>query len=319
MTQQMQPSAVDGLFNHPKTLPTWLLYDDAGSQIYTRITGLPEYYLTRAEAEIFAQQGERIVERALAGAGEVSIVELGAGSSEKTELFLRAVVRAHGNFVHLACDIERGALELGVARLREAFPQCDVRGFVGTHEAAGAAIAELAGRQLVLFIGSSIGNLSDEQATAMLSALRARLRSDGGLLLGTDLKKQPERLLAAYDDAAGVTAQFTLNILTRLNRELDADFNLEHFRHVACWNAQASDIEIYIESTQAQTVAIGRVNRTVSFTAGERVLVEISAKYDLERVERLLRAAGFERAETFIDSAGDFAVHLARCVPLGEP
>ena len=181
MTQQMQPSAVDGLFNHPKTLPTWLLYDDAGSQIYTRITGLPEYYLTRAEAEIFAQQGERIVERALAGAGEVSIVELGAGSSEKTELFLRAVVRAHGNFVHLACDIERGALELGVARLREAFPQSDVRGFVGTHEAAGAAIAELAGRQLVLFIGSSIGNLSDEQATAMLSALRARLRSDGGL------------------------------------------------------------------------------------------------------------------------------------------
>ena len=314
MTNRADPSVISGLLEDPKNLPTWLLYDDVGSELYRQITGLPEYYLTRAEAEILEHQGDEIARRASAGASELSTVELGAGSSEKTELFLRAMVRQRGGCVHLACDIEAAALESGAARLKASLPSLDVRTFVGTHQAAGVEIAKLPGRQVVLFIGSSIGNFPDEEAIRLLQGLRRHLREDAFLVLGTDLEKPLARLLPAYDDSAGVTAAFTLNVLARLNRELGARFDIEAFRHVALWNEVSHNIEIFIESRKHQQVFVGAGHREIEFAAGERVLLEISAKYDLARVDSLLGPAGFRRAESYFDAASDFAVHLARCV-----
>lgn len=301
-----------GLLRERKALPAWLLYDEAGCALYERITRLPEYYLTRAEAEIFDRHGEAIVAAASHDGARLSVAELGAGSAVKTEALLAAVVRRQGPSRYLASDIAPAAIEAAALRLRGSLPEVEVALCAGAHEALVPALAALPDRQLLLFIGSSIGNFPDDGAVSLLAAMRVGLRRDGLLLLGTDLRKEPAVLRAAYDDAAGVTAAFSLNLLTRLNRELGADFDLEGFRHVAEWDEAASNIEIFLEARRAQRVRIEALGAEVHFASGERIHTESSAKYDLPRVERLLGAAGLVRAESWYDGERRFAVHLAR-------
>ncbi len=301
-----------GLFSSPKSLPTWLLYDEAGCAIYDEITLLPEYYPTRAEAEIFSRHGDAMVAQMREGVPRVAVAELGAGTAEKTEILLDAVVRAQGSCVFLACDIAGGAVSQAAERIADTLPTVDVRTVAGTHDAAGPHVAALADRQVLLHIGSSIGNLRDDEAARMLAAARRHLRRDAVLVLGTDLKKDPEVLRAAYDDASGVTARFSKNTLVRLNRELGAAFDVDGFRHVAEWDEAGSNIEIYLEATRAQSVRIEALDAAVDFAAGERVHIETSAKYDLARVDAILAAAGFSRVISYYDGAHRFAVHLAR-------
>lgn len=304
-----------GLTATPKRLPPYLFYDAAGSALYERITALPEYYPTRTERAILARHATELVAAAAEGSdAPLHVVELGAGSASKTVLVLDAVVARQGRCVYVPVDVSASALDEARARIEADMPGVEVRPFVGHHHDAFRTVRALGPRRLVLFIGSSIGNYDDDEAVALLRGAREALVPGGALLLGTDLRKDPARLVAAYDDAEGVTAAFNRNMLARINRDLGGHFDPTTFRHIALWNAPASRIEMHLESTVAQWVRIDALDLTVDFAAGERIHTESSVKYDLSHVDRLLDAAGFVRAITRTDDAGLFAVHLARAV-----
>jgi len=301
----------EGLGAAPRRLPPWLFYDAEGSRLFEAITRLPEYYLTRVERELLEAHADEIVALA-AGDARLHVVELGAGTAEKSQLILAAAVRRQGHTLFLPVDVSGEALEAAVARLARELPAVEVRPLRLHHEAALGEVASLGPRRLVLFIGSSIGNLEDAEAVALLSRVRASLAPGGALLLGADRKKDPAVLLPAYDDAAGVTAAFNLNLLRRLNRELDARFDLGAFRHVALWNEAASRIEMHLESQRPQEVRIEALDLTVRLARGERIHTESSHKYDEATIDRILGEAGFRRERTFTDPGGLFGVHLAR-------
>jgi L-histidine Nalpha-methyltransferase len=302
-----------GLSSTPKSLPAYLFYDDEGSRLYEQITELDEYYPTRTERAILAQHAADIVRRVRLDATEpLRIVELGAGTATKTTLLLEAVIAEQGECVFVPIDVSRAALDEATDRLARELPAVDVQPFVGRHEAAFDTIRALGPRRLVLFIGSSIGNFDDAAALALLRGVRKSLTPGGALLLGTDLRKDPARLVAAYDDASGVTAAFNRNILRHINRELGAGFEPERFRHVAVWNDDASRIEMHLESREAHDVHIGAIDLVVRLGEGERIHTESSVKYDLPRIDALLGAAGFTRETTYSDEEQLFAVHLAR-------
>lgn len=303
-----------GLTATPKQLPPYLFYDAAGSELYERITELEEYYPTRTERAILTEHAQTLV-RLMRGADTsdlpLHLVELGAGSASKTTLLLQALVEQQGQCTYLPIDVSGSALEQASLRLRQELPAVTVQPFVGQHLEALDAIEALGGRTWVLFIGSSVGNLEDEQAIALFKAIRQRLQPGGGLLLGTDLRKSPAVLVPAYDDREGVTAAFNLNMLSHVNRLCDGTFDPAQFRHVALWNEAASRIEMHLESLRAQEVTLRALSLTLSFQAHERIHTESSIKYDLPRVDSLFEPAGFKRKQTFTDAAGLFGVHLA--------
>ncbi|MBK6514910.1 MAG: L-histidine N(alpha)-methyltransferase [Polyangiaceae bacterium] len=302
-----------GLSSTPKQLPPYLFYDEEGSRLYEQITELPEYYPTRTERAILERHATDIVSRVASGSeAPLRVVELGAGTATKTRLVLEAVVQRQGRCLFMPIDVSRAALEEAEEHLARDLPSVDVRPFVGLHSEALQTIRALGPRRLVLFIGSSIGNFEDDEALELLRGVRAALAAGGALLLGTDLRKDPERLVPAYDDAAGVTAAFNRNVLTRINRELGGSFDPSAFEHVALWNEQASRIEMHLESKEDQSVLIERLGLVVHLKQGERIHTESSIKYDLARVDALLSAAGFERETTYTDDEDLFAVHLAR-------
>ncbi len=312
------PSIADdvrrGLSASPKSLSPYLLYDVEGSRLYELITALPEYYLTRAEREIFDSRAAEIVARvATPGGRPLRVIELGAGSASKTEVLLRAVVQRQGRCTYVPIDVSTTAIRSARHRLQAALPQVEVQPLAMMHEQALRALTEApAAPSLVLFIGSSIGNFEDDEAGSLLSGLRAALGAGTWLLLGTDLRKSPDVLLPAYDDAAGVTAAFNKNLLTRINRELGGHFDLDLFRHVARWNDDASRIEMHLQSTRPQEIVVDGLGLCARFDAGETIHTESSIKYDLPRVERLLSAGGFARELTLYDASRRFALHLAR-------
>lgn len=302
-----------GLTAPGKWLPSYLFYDEEGSRIYEQITELPEYYPTRTERLILERHADEIVALAAEGSeAPLQVIELGAGTASKTKLLLQAVVARQKRCVFLPIDVSASALDEAKERLRTELPAVEVRPFVGHHQEAFREIACMGPRRLVLFIGSSIGNFEDHDAIELLRGVRQSLAPGGALLLGTDLRKSPEVLVPAYDDAQGVTAAFNKNMLARLNRELKAHFDLDAFRHVALWNEGESRIEMHLESQRAQHVLVEAIDRTISFQKGERIHTESSIKYDLPRVDRLLSACNFRRERTFTDPAQLFAVHLAR-------
>ncbi len=306
-------AVASGLLRDHKSLPAWMFYDATGSSLYERITTLPEYYLTRAERAIFEQRSDDIVAAAL-GTSEapLQVIELGAGTATKSQLLLRAVVRSQGGCRFMPIDVSHSALQSAVERLAREEPAVKVTPKVAYHEQAFPDIRLLGPRQLVLFIGSSIGNYDAETARTLLRGVRGCLLEGGALLLGTDLWKSPAILVPAYDDAQGVTAAFNMNLLVRINRELEADFNLNQFKHVALWNEQDSRIEMHLESLTAQRVHVRALDAEVSFFRGERIHTESSVKYRLSDVEALLQASGFSLERTFFDPKELFAVHLAR-------
>jgi dimethylhistidine N-methyltransferase len=300
-----------GLTAQPKTLPPYLFYDDAGSRLYERITELPEYYLTRAERGILSSRARDVVQRVQRDSGSLAVIELGAGSASKTEILLRAVLERGARCAYFPIDVSVSALAGATRRLAETLPRVRVRALPGTYDRALQALGDVPSPRLVLFLGSSIGNMPDHEASALLRRVRRALTGEVWLLVGTDLRKDPEVLHAAYDDEAGVTAAFNKNLLARINRELGGHFDLARFVHVARWNARDSRIEMHLESTGAHDVAVEALRMRVRFEAGETIHTESSAKYDLPRVERLLAAGGFARAVTYTDPELGFAVHLA--------
>jgi L-histidine Nalpha-methyltransferase len=299
-----------GLISSPKTLRPWLFYDEAGSRLFEQITELPEYYLTRTERSILAEHSSAILTRAACGQ-RLRIVELGAGSASKTRLLLAAAAERQASVVYEPIDVSFTALEDACCRLERDIPEVEVLprvlDFTRELEFAPSRPGE---RRLVLYIGSSIGNFEPDEAIALLRRVRSHLAPGDGLLIGVDLTKDPETLLAAYDDAQGVTADFNLNLLVRLNRELDADFHLDAFAHCARWNAAASRIEMHLESLVRQSVRLAALDLDIEFEAGESIHTENSYKFRQGGAESLLTSAGFIPSATWTDPCRWFAVSL---------
>jgi len=296
-----------GLGTMPKSLPPKYFYDERGSELFDEITRLPEYYLTRAETLILRRHAAEIAELSRCE----SLVELGSGTSAKTGLLLRALLDGGTLREFVPLDVDPAVLTEATNALAAEYPGLSIAPFVGDFERDLAAVPP-GGRRMIAFIGSTIGNLEPLARSSLLRQVRAALRPGDTFLLGTDLVKDVGRLLRAYDDAAGVTAEFNRNVLVVVNRELAADFAVQEFQHVALWDAANEWIEMRLRSARAQTVRIDDLGLTVCFAAGEELRTEISAKFRSDKLRAELAAAGLQTLRFWTDPDGDFGLTLAQ-------
>ena len=305
---ELAQHVAEGLRKTPKSLSSMYFYDDAGSRLFQQIMALPEYYPTRTEFAIFRQHGAALAAALNPAAGqEFSLVELGAGDGAKTKLLLRELLRAGTDFTYAPVDISEGAMSGLVAALRTELPALRVAPVVEDYATALAQLRTWPGRKAVLFLGSNIGNFSPAERLSFLRQLAAPLAADDRLLIGFDLKKDPRRIRAAYDDAQGVTAAFNLNLLTRINRELGADFDLAHWQHYTDYNPLNGAVRSFLVSDCAQRVRIEALEQTVAFDAWEVIHTENSFKFTLTQIQALAAEAGLHVVATFTDAASDFA------------
>jgi L-histidine N-alpha-methyltransferase len=299
---------LDGLTRPLKELPPKHFYDARGSELFDAICELPEYYQTRTERLILETHADDIAERTAA----VELVELGSGSASKTRVLLDALASARTLERYVPVDVSATTVHAAADALVREYPGMSVHGVVGDFERHLTHLPEQIGPRLVAFLGGTLGNFTPGSRRRFLRGLRNVLGSDGYLLLGTDLVKDPRVIEAAYDDSAGVTAQFNLNVLHVLNRELDANFDVDAFEHVAFFDRQREWIEMRLRATDVQQVRIGALGLDIDFAAREELRTEISAKFTPERLADDLSAAGLELVELYTDPDDLFAVSLSR-------
>ncbi len=306
MAVALKRDARHGLLAHPKELPPKWFYDELGSLLFEAITRLPEYYPARREREILRAHAGDVA----AFNGADTVVELGSGSSEKTRVLLDALAGAGTLRRFIPFDVSEGILRSSGIAIADAYPGVEVRGVVGDFERHLGALPA-GGRRLVAFLGGTIGNLLPEQRKAFLSEVAGGMERGDALLLGTDLVKDPDRLVAAYDDSVGVTAAFNRNLLSVLNRELGADFVPPRYAHVASWNTDEERIEMRLRSLGEQEVALAAIDTSVVFADGEEMRTEVSAKFRRPGVEAELGSVGLEVQRWWTDAAGDYALSLS--------
>jgi len=295
-----------GLDSHPRTLPPKWLYDDAGSVLFDEITRLDEYYPFRAERAILEEHADEIV----TASGATTLVELGSGTSEKTRLLLDAFTAA-GQLTRFApVDVSEGILREASDQIATRYPGLEVAAVVGDFTLHLAQLPA-GGRRMVAFLGGTIGNLYLEERAAFLGALADVLEPGDSLLLGTDLVKSSDRLIAAYNDERGITADFVLNSLRVLNRELGADFDLDGFSYIPFWDAHMERMDLRLRSEMPQRVTIPGADLVLDLTSGEEIRVEISTKFRVSKIAGELESAGFGVTRVWTDEAGDFALTLA--------
>lgn len=295
-----------GLSSMPKRLPPKWFYDERGSQLFDDITRLDEYYPTRCETEILEREAAYIAKRT----GAHTLVELGSGTSTKTKLLLDAFAAA-GNLTHIVpFDVCAPILREAGPELARRYPGVQVDAVVGDFERHLGRLS-LGDATLVAFLGGTVGNLAPPERAKFLRELADQMESGDWLLLGTDLVKDPARLITAYDDPAGVTAEFNRNVLHVLNRELAGDLDPDRFGHVALWNAEQEWIEMHLRAGGAQHVRLGAIDLDVEFADGELLHTEISAKFTTDRITQELAAVGLDIVDLFTDDANDFAVTLS--------
>nr|WSW65066.1 L-histidine N(alpha)-methyltransferase [Streptomyces sp. NBC_00995] len=299
----LRADVLNGLTQQPKTLPPKWFYDARGSELFEEITRLPEYYPTRAEREILIDRAAEIA----AASGARTLVELGSGSSEKTRHLLDALADLHS---YVPVDVSESALRGAADALLKERPELSVHALIADFTAE-LALPDTPGPRLVAFLGGTIGNLLPAERAAFLSSVRSLLAPGDTLLLGTDLVKDETVLVAAYDDAAGVTAEFNRNVLSVVDRELGADFAADDFEHVARWNPRQEWIEMRLRARRALTVKIPELDLLVPFEEGEEMRTEVSAKFRKDGVRGELAAAGLRLSQWWTDSAGRFALSLA--------
>jgi len=310
MVRALEADVRAGLAAAPKTLPPKWFYDDRGSELFDEITRLPEYYPTRAERSILRDRADAIAKTT----GADTLVELGSGTSDKTRILLDAFAEAGTLRRFVPFDVSEETLRSAASAIAREYDDIDVHAVVGDFEHHLDQIPT-GGRRVVAFLGSTIGNFAPVERAEFLSEVAGSLAPDDSLLLGTDLVKDVGRLIAAYDDAAGVTAEFNRNVLRVLNRTLDANFDVDAFAHVARWDPIEEWIEMRLRANGAQKVVIDRLGMDVHFADGEELRTEISAKFRHQGVERELAAAGLQLTEWWTDTAGDFALSLSTPVP----
>jgi dimethylhistidine N-methyltransferase len=297
---------LEGFSRTPKSLPPKLLYDAAGSALFEQITCLPEYYPTRTEAGILTAHAEEICSHLRCN---VSVSELGAGTATKTRILLRSLVQRQFGVNYFPLDVSDAALKLAKDEVESELGTVKVHPQVGDFDNL-AFLEHQTPPRLVLYIGSSIGNLENDEAIALLQNIARNLSTGDKLLLGADLVKNAEVMHAAYDDDAGVTASFNKNLLVRINRELGGHFDPESFCHISFWNEAESRIELHLESACRQSVRIDALDMTLQFDQGERIHTENSYKYTVEHLENLLRSGGFRVEHAWTDPDSWFAVSL---------
>jgi L-histidine N-alpha-methyltransferase len=304
---------LDGLTRPAKELPPKHFYDARGSELFERICELPEYYPTRTERAILETRADAIV----AATGVRELVELGSGSAAKTRVLLDAMDRAGTLWRYVPFDVDGGMVRETAAALAAEYPGLEVHGITGDfeHDLDEMPDPEPGCPRVIAFLGGTIGNFIPGSRRRFLRALAARLDPDSHLLLGTDLVKDPAVLEAAYDDSEGVTAEFNLNVLRVLNRELDADFDLDQFEHVAFYDEAREWIEMRLRARRAHSVRVAAIDLDVEFGRGEELRTEISAKFTPERVRADFAAAGLELVDWLTDPQELFALSLARVSP----
>ena len=299
---ELTSAVTDGLSRPQKTLPCRFFYDARGSELFEEITALPEYYPTRTEAAILEAHAAEMADGVSDGG---VLVELGSGSSLKTEIFLAELPRS---CAYVPIDVSRSALDGATRRLATRFPELDMRPIVGDFAQPISFPSDLAGRPKTgFFPGSTIGNLTPIEAGRLLAVLRATLSPGGRLIVGVDLKKDASKLVLAYNDAAGVTAAFNLNLLARINREIGPAFDLEAFRHEAIYNPRDGRIEMHLVSRCDQDVRVA--GRRFRFRTGETIHTENSYKYSVRQFQDLARSAGWLPRRVWTDASNLFSVH----------
>ncbi len=300
---------IQGLSQSQKTLPCRYLYDDRGSELFEQITDLPEYYPTRTEQSIIKKYASEIAE--LTGACE--LVELGSGSSRKTRILLDAYSQLDRPLYYYPIDVSAGILKATALALLDRYPDLKLCGIVGTYEQALAQLppAELENR-LLIFLGSTLGNLTDEQRSSFLTQIRQALQPGEFFLLGVDLQKPIETIEAAYNDDRGVTAKFNLNILSHLNHRFDGNFDLDLFEHFAFYNPQRHQIEMHLRSLATQTVFLKALNYQFTINAGETIHTEISRKFHLPTLVDILTTHAFKPLQIWTDPQDWFGLLLCQ-------
>jgi L-histidine N-alpha-methyltransferase len=305
--EALRADVAAGLASQPMTLPPKWFYDDLGSKLFDAITDLPEYYPTRAEREILTDRAA-----AIAGAACVTtLVELGSGTSTKTRILLDVLGAGDRLRWFVPMDVSEWVLRQAGDALMGAYPGLAVHAVAGDFERHLPKLPSPGGRRLVAFLGGTIGNLDPAGRARLLDDLAGALGPGDLLLLGTDLVKDPARLVAAYDDPTGVTAAFNRNVLNVVNRHLLADFDLRHWNHLARWDPEAEWIEMHLRSAVDQHVRVGALDIDVDLAAGETIRTEISAKFRRSGIERELADSGFDLQHWWTDRAGDFALSLS--------
>ena len=298
-----------GLGEQPRGLPPKWLYDDVGSELFDQITRLPEYYPTERERSILVQHADEIV----ATTGATTLVELGSGTSDKTRILLDAFTSVGELTRFVPVDVSEETLRAAAEQLSRRYPTVQVEALVGDFTLHLGHLPR-GGRRMVAFLGGTIGNLYVEERAAFLGALADSLEPGDWLLLGTDLVKSADRLIAAYDDPGGVTARFVANCLQVLNDRLGADFNLDAFSYVPFWDPQMERMDLRLRAEMPQHVSIPGAGISIDLASGEEIRVEISTKFRVEGIAAELGVAGFAVERTLTDAEADFALTLARRV-----
>lgn len=303
-------------------LPPKYFYDDLGVHLFEAICHLPEYYLTRAESEILHEHVEEIIEACgVSPRDEIRLIELGNGSSDKTRHFIEALLRRQQQLRYVPIDISAASLEPASEELLNLYPQLRITAYAADYSTALQALARTSRierphpaqgdeRNVVLFLGSSIGNLDADESRALLHEVRGMLHAGDALLLGADLKKADSVLVPAYDDGLGVTAAFNLNLLVRINRELGGEFDVKRFKHRAIYDEQHGRIEMHLVSREKQRVRINVIDLEASFDDGETIHTENSYKYDLQILSELARDTRFNLEKTWFDRKQRFSFNL---------
>jgi len=304
--ESLRADVLAGLTAKPKWLPPKWFYDERGSELFDKITMLDEYYPTRAEREILAASAGDIA----ASTRSSTLVELGSGSADKTIVLLDALREAGQLAEYVPIDVSESALVMAASRALMRYKGVRVHAVLSDFTVP-RAFPEPSGPRLVVFLGGTIGNLLPDERAAFLASLRAQMRPGDALLLGTDLVKDPAVLVAAYDDEAGVTAEFNKNILRVLNTELDGTFDLDEFDHVAIWDAREEWIEMRLRSATDQTALLRAMDLSVPFAAGEEMRTEISAKFRREGITAELATAGLELRSWWTDAQARFGLSLS--------
>ncbi len=302
-----------GLASPQKYLPCHWLYDEAGSHLFEQICDLPEYYLTRCEHSILEQRAPEIAARF---ATPVTLVELGSGSATKTRLLIEAFLSRHAQLCFAPIDISRSMLEQSAALLLEDYAKLQIRAFAGRYESGLEQLSREHGSpRLILWLGSSVGNLERSEAAAFLRKVRASMDERDRMLIGIDLRKDGRVLERAYDDSQGVTADFNLNLLARINRELGGHFDIRQFDHRATWRDGPGRVESHLVSLREQRVGVDALGLDFGFTAGEAIHTENSYKYSLAEIDWLTEAAGMQREQQWFDADELYSLNLFSRAP----
>jgi len=298
-------SVCEGLTKQPRSLECRFLYDARGSELYEKICHQPEYYLTRTEAEILLQYAGEISRET----GSCHLIELGSGSSVKTDYLLSAYQAQYANVCYTPIDISATALKLAGRAIIDKRPDVQIVGIHGTYNDSFQLLS-CASPALIIFLGSTIGNFNEEEEREFWQDISKHMKVGDYFLLGVDLAKDIQILEAAYNDAAGITAAFTKNYFARMSRELGSSIDLDHLQHIAFFNTDKSQMEIYVKFTEQQNIHIESLHKTFSITKGEMLRLEISRKFHLPAVKKHLRSYGFEPVKTYTDAKNWFGLLL---------